>query len=99
MLNDIQKIIPYVGKSGSFHTWTHVANNELILWILINNIGHDNPQPCNHSPGWEDEVPEPPHLPEPLPFQISPSQQSSSPRKNLLFTTINLNNKNITTFE
>ena len=30
MLNDARKIIPEVDIFGSFHTWTHIANDELI---------------------------------------------------------------------
>ena len=79
MLNDIKKIIPTVDKYGSFHTWAQIANNELVWTILVNNIGLDDPPPCNYSPEWEDEIPEHPPPPEPPPFQ-SPPPNSSLPR-------------------
>ena len=47
MLNDIKKIIHTVDKYGSFHTQAHIAHNELVWSILVNNIGLDDPQPCN----------------------------------------------------
>ena len=30
MMKDIEKVIPEVDKTGSFHTSAHVANNELV---------------------------------------------------------------------
>ena len=85
MLNSVKKIIPTADKYGSFHTWAaHIANNELVWSILVNNIGLDDPQPCNYSPEWEGEIPEsptppkPPPPPEPPPFQ-SPPPKSSLP--------------------
>ena len=80
MLNDIRKIIPEVDKSGSFHTCAHIANDELIWSILINNIGKDDPQPCNYSPEWDGNIPESPPPSEPPPFEDSsspPSPQNS----------------------
>ena len=71
MLNDILKIIPTVDKNGYFRTWA---------WsILINNIGIDDPQPCNYSPELEGEISESSPPPEPPPFQ-SPPLNSSLPR-------------------
>ena len=58
MLNNILKIIPTIDKSGSFHTWAHIANNELFWSILINNICIDDPQPCNYLSEWKGEIPE-----------------------------------------
>ena len=34
ILDDISKIIPSVEKYGSFKTWAHIANNEL-LWSIF----------------------------------------------------------------
>ena len=64
MLNDVKKI-PTVDKSGPFHNQTHIASNELVWSILVNNIGIDDPQPCNYSPEWDGEIPELPPPPEP----------------------------------
>ena len=50
ILNNIKKIIPTVDKDGSFNTWAHIANNEIIWSLLINNLGKDDPQPCDYSP-------------------------------------------------
>ena len=72
ILNDIKKIIPIVDKNGSFHTWAHIANNKLVLSVLINNIGIDDPQSCHYSPEWEGEIPESPPPPERPPFQSHP---------------------------
>ena len=52
----IKKYISTVDKHGFFHTWAHIANHELVWSILINNIGIDDPQPCNYSPEWEVEI-------------------------------------------
>ena len=48
MMKNIENIIPEVDKLA-LYTWTDVANNELIRSIVINNIGNDDPQPCNYS--------------------------------------------------
>ena len=39
ILDDIRKIIPSVHKYGSFKTWAHIASNELLWSILVNNLG------------------------------------------------------------
>ena len=39
LLQDIGKIIPNVGKDVSFRSWGHVAKDELLWSMLINNIG------------------------------------------------------------
>ena len=48
-----KKIIPLVDKNGSFHTWAHIINNELVWSIFVDNIDIDDPQQCNCSPEWE----------------------------------------------
>ena len=57
----------------------HVANIEVIWSILINNIGNDNPQPCNYLPELEDEILESPPPPEPHFFQQPPPLRSPPP--------------------
>ena len=76
MLNDIRKIIPEVDKFGSFHTWAHIANDELIWSILINNIGKDDPQPYNCSLEWDGNIPASPLPPESPSFEEPSSPQS-----------------------
>ena len=49
ILNNIRKIIPSVDKNGAFKTWAHIARDELLWSILVNNLGNDDPQPCNVS--------------------------------------------------
>ena len=39
MLQDIGKIILNVSKDGRFRSWGHVAKDELLWSMLINNIG------------------------------------------------------------
>ena len=83
MLNSVKKIIPTADKYGSFHTWAHIANNELVWSILVNNIGLDDPQPCNYSPEWEGEIPESPTPPKPSPPPEPPPFQSPPPKSSL----------------
>ena len=45
ILDYIRKIVPSVDKYGSFKTWAYIANNELSLSMLVNNLGKDDPQP------------------------------------------------------
>ena len=52
--NDIRIIIPSVDKNGAFKTWDHIARNELLWSILVNNIVNDDPQPCIFSPEWDE---------------------------------------------
>ena len=81
MLNDIKKIIPTVDKNGSFHTWAHVAKYELVWSILINNIGLNDPQPCDYTLEWKGEIPEssPPPEPPPSPEFTSNSSLPNEP--------------------
>ena len=58
ILNDIRKIIPSVDKNGSIKTWAHIARDELLWSILVNNLGNDDPQPCNFSLEWDEDIPE-----------------------------------------
>ena len=51
-------------------------SNELIWSILINNIGIDDPQPCNYSPERDGDIPESPPPLEPPPFEESYSPPS-----------------------
>ena len=75
MMKDIEKLIPVVDKTGSFHTRTHMADNELIQSILINNIGNNDPQPCNYSPECKGQIPEsPPPFERPSPKEPLPPQ-------------------------
>ena len=53
ILDDIRKIIPTVDKYGSFKTWAHIANNELLWAILVKYLGRNDPQPRNYSPKWD----------------------------------------------
>ena len=83
MLNDIKKIIPEVDKSGSFHTWAHITNDELIWSILSNNTGKNELQHCNYFPKWDDGISESPPSPKSPPFQeSSPPRHSPSPPQN-----------------
>ena len=43
---------------------------------MVNNIGIDDPQPCNYSPEWDGEIPELPPPPEPPLFQSPPPKFS-----------------------
>ena len=47
--NGIRIIIPSVDKNGAFKTWAHIARDEFLWSILVNNLGNDDPQPCNVS--------------------------------------------------
>ena len=46
---------------------------------MINNIGLNDPQPCDYAPQWEGEIPESPPPPEPPP---SPESTPNSPPPN-----------------
>ena len=39
-ISDIKKIVPFIDESGSFNTWAHIANEELIWSQLVNNLGN-----------------------------------------------------------
>ena len=56
ILDDIRKIIPTVDKYGSFKTWAHIANNELLCLMLVNNLGKYDLRPCNFSLEWDGEI-------------------------------------------
>ena len=81
VIDDIRKIIPSVDKYGSFKTWAHIANDEVLWLMLVNNLGRDDPQPCNFSPEWDEEISEngPPRSPpsshphSPPPFSLPKS--------------------------
>ena len=42
LMNDIRKIISSVKYDGSFNSWAHIANNDLVWSIFINNIGQND---------------------------------------------------------
>ena len=44
LINNIIKIVPSVKDDGSFNSLARIANNELLWFILINNIGRKNSQ-------------------------------------------------------
>ena len=50
VINVIRKMLPEVVNTGSFRSLVHIANGELLWHILINNIGHDDPQLCDYEP-------------------------------------------------
>ena len=82
ILDDIRKIIPSIDKYDSFKTWAHIANNELLWSILVNNLGKDDPQPYNFSTEWDIEIPEndPPQSPSSShPYSSPSSHPHSSP--------------------
>ena len=56
ILDDIRKIIPSVDKYGTFKTWAHIANNELLCLMLVNNLGKYDLRPCNFSLEWDGEI-------------------------------------------
>ena len=70
---DIGKIIPSVKEDGSFYSWAHISNNELVWSILINNIARNDPQPCDYNPEWDGKFPEPRSPPKTPPVFYSPS--------------------------
>ena len=55
-VNVIRKMLPEVINTSSFRSLAHVANGKLSWPILINNIGHDDPQPCDCDPEWDGEI-------------------------------------------
>ena len=67
LINDIRKMIPSVKDDGSFILWAHIANNELVWSILINNIDRNDPQPSDYNPEWDGNTPEPKSTPKPPP--------------------------------
>ena len=48
MVNNIREKNPKLDDAVIYKLWTHIANDELIQFILINNIGCDDPQPYNY---------------------------------------------------
>ena len=40
-ISEIKKIVPFIDESGSFNTWAHIANEELIWLQLVSNIGNN----------------------------------------------------------
>ena len=77
MVNGIKKIILGVDEYGSYKSWAHIANDELLWSILVNNLGRDDP-PTRDFP---DTQPLQSRPPPPQPPQ-TPSPQKSSPRIN-----------------
>ena len=49
IVNNILKIILEVDKYGSYKSWAHISNNELIWSILVSDLICDNIQPYNYS--------------------------------------------------
>ena len=41
-MNDIRKITSSDKDDGSFNSWAHITNNELVWSLLINNIGQND---------------------------------------------------------
>ena len=56
ILDDIRKIIPSVDKYDYFKTWAHIAKNEVLWSMLVNNLGKYDLQPCNISLEWDGEI-------------------------------------------
>ena len=56
MVNDIRKKLPGIDSDGSFKSWAHIENDELLWSILIKNIDHNDPQPCDYNFKWDGEI-------------------------------------------
>lgn len=56
MVNDVRNILPSVENDESFKLWAHITNDELLWFILINNKGPNDLQPCDYSPEWYDTI-------------------------------------------
>ena len=69
-------MLPEVLNTELFRLLAHISNGELIWHILINNMGHDDPQPCDYYPEWDGEIPKF----QPPPPELSP-ETSPSPLK------------------
>ena len=70
-----------MNNDDSFKSWAHIANDKLLWFILINNIGHNYLQPCDYNHEWDGEIPEC----QPLPPEPPPENSSPSAQKKFLF--------------
>ena len=79
-MNDIRKIISSVEDDGSFSSWAHIANNDLVWSIFINNISQNDSHQSGYNPEWDGNIPESKSTTKiPPSFSLSFSKKSPPP--------------------
>ena len=78
-MNYIRKIISSVKYDGSFNSWAHIANNDLVWYILINNIGQNDSHQSGYNSEWDGNIPESKSTTKIPPSFSSPFSKKSPP--------------------